>query len=196
MRWIVCVVIAGTVLWLGYAASPFLAVYDLAHALERRDGAAVARRVNFPAVRQSLTEQVASTYLQLTGKDQRLGQVGRSMAIAVASSIAEPIVAKLISAEAVTELLHDGWPSSALPEKMAGTLPALTSGSLGGVWQVFLHSRQGVRTFVVSVPVAEPQPRRFKLQFRLTAWTWKLSAVELPEHLRARLVQELTRQGR
>src|SRR5262245_5263031 len=131
MRWIACIIVAAAVLWSGYAASPFLAVYDLVHALERRDAAAVARRVNFPAVRQSLSEQIASTYLQLSGKDPRLGQVGRSMAIGVAASIADPIVAKLVSPEAVIELLNDGWPSSALPEKVAAALPVLTSASLG-----------------------------------------------------------------
>ena len=89
MRWTIrSISIMIVVLWGGYAASPFWAIYDLTHAVESRDSAAVARRVNFPAVRHALTEQIAVTYLQLTGKDARLGQFGRSVAVAAATSIA------------------------------------------------------------------------------------------------------------
>jgi len=146
-------------------------------------------------VRRSLTEQIAASYLQLSGKEPRLGQFGRGLAVAAATSIADPIVAKLISAEALIELLRHGWPSAALPDKgAAAAVQGLTSGSLGNIWQLFLHSEQGLRSFELAVPIAAPPPHRFKLQFRLTAWTWKLSAVELPEELRLRLAQELSRQ--
>jgi len=195
MRWIVRVTAVVVVLWVAYAASPLWAIYDLTNALEQEDPVAVARRVNFPAVRRSLTEQIAVTYLQVSGKDARLGQFGRSLAVATATSIADPIVAKLISAEALIEILHRGWPSSALPDKATATaIEGVTSGSLGNIWQLFLHSEQGLRSFVIAVPITAPPPRRFKLQFRLTAWTWKLSAVELPEELRLRLAHELSRQ--
>jgi Protein of unknown function (DUF2939) len=192
MRWTARIVSLIAVLWAAYAAWPFWAVYELAAAVERRDRHAIERQVNFPAVRRSLTEQIVATYLQLTGKDARLGGLGRAMTVAAAASVADPIVAELISAQALIELLENGWPKSVLPPEET-TLEGLQSGSLGNAWQMFLHSEHGLRTFILPVPVAAPPPRRFKLHFRLTTWRWKLSAVELPEELRTRLARELIR---
>jgi hypothetical protein len=161
--------------------------------VQSRDGVAVARRVNFPAVRQSLAEQVVVTYLRLSGRDARLGQFGRGMAVAAVTSIADPIVAKLLSAEALIELLNAGWPTTVLPDRISG-FQGLSGGTLGGIWQVFVQSEQGLRRFEIAIPTAAPSMRQFRLQFRLTSWMWKLSAVELPEELRIRLAQELIKQ--
>jgi hypothetical protein len=194
MRWTLRIIVLVALLWIGYAAWPFWAVYDFATAVERRDGGAVADRVNFPAVRQSLSEQIMLAYLQLTGKDARLGQFGRGIAVAAAASMADPIVAKFVSAEALIDLLRDdGGLALGLPDQ-ATTSARLSSGSLGNVWQLFIHSEQGLRTFALDVPIGAPAPRRFRLLFRLTAWTWKLSAVELPAELRLRLARELVKQ--
>jgi Protein of unknown function (DUF2939) len=198
MRWTLRTLAILAMLWIGYVAWPFFALYELADAIQRRDGAAVARRINVPAVRHSLSEQIAATYLQLTGREARLGPVGRGMAAAAAASFADPIVAKLISAEAILDLLHGGWPRTVLPEGSADApaiqgsiVEGLTSPSLGRLWQVFLQSEQGVRRFDIGVPLDAPPARRLKLQFRLTHWVWKLSGIELPEELRVRLAREL-----
>jgi len=193
MRWTIRIVILVAVLWVGYAASAFVAVYEFANAIQQRDGAAVARRVNFSAVRRSLTEQIVVAYLQLTGKDARLGQLGRGMAVAAATSIAEPILAKLVSAEALIELLQNAGPAAGLPDNSAA-FPGLGSGALGNVWQVFIHSEQGLRSFALAVPLTAPPPLQFRLHFRLTGWRWKLSAIDLPEELRVRLARELIKE--
>jgi Protein of unknown function (DUF2939) len=198
MRWTLRTIAVLAILWIGYVAWPFIALYELADAIQQRDGATVARRINVPAVRHSLTEQIAATYLQLTGRQARLGPVTRSMAVAAAASIADPVVAKLISAEALLDLLHSGWPRTVLPERSA-TAPAihgsivqgLASPSLGSLWQVFVRSEQGLRRFDIGVPIDAPPAQRLKLQFRLTHWVWKLCGIELPEELRVRLAREL-----
>jgi Protein of unknown function (DUF2939) len=193
MRWTARIVSLVAVLWVGYAVWPLWSVYDLVNALQNRDAAALAHRVNFPAVRRSLTEQVVSRYLQLSGKDARLGQFARGTAVAAVASVADPVVAKLVSAEALIELLHNGWPVSVLPEG-AADFRGLGPGSLGNVWQLLLHSEKGLRTWEFPMPIGAPPSRRFSLQFRLTNWVWKLSAIELPEELRLRLAQELVNQ--
>ena len=201
MRWTLRAIAVLVALWIAYVAWPFFALYELAEAIQRRDGATVANRINVPAVRHSLTEQVAATYLQLTGREARLGPIGRGMAVAAAASIADPIVAKLISAEALLELLHSGWPRAVLPERSADApvvqgsiVQGLTSGSFGNLWRVFVQSEQGLRRFDIGVPLDSPPTRRLKLQFRLTHWVWKLCGIELPEELRVRLARELIRQ--
>jgi hypothetical protein len=197
MRWTIRIAIVAAVLWVGYAAWPFWAVYDFANAVERRDTAAVARRVNFPAVRHSLSEQIVVAYLRLTGREARLGQFGRNMAVAAVTSLADPILAEFISAEALIEFLQHGSPNPLMSEPSTGVqaadLQALGSGSLGNIWQIFVNSEQGLRSFELAVPFSAPPARKFKLKFRLTTWTWKLSAIELPEPLRVRLAQELAK---
>src|SRR6266446_2868842 len=101
MRWTLRTIAIVVVLLAAYAAWPYFALYDLANAVQKRDVAAVSRRVNFPAVRQSLAEQIVVTYLRLSGRDARLGEVGRGLAVSAVLSIADPIVAKIISAEAL-----------------------------------------------------------------------------------------------
>jgi hypothetical protein len=193
MRWAIRSIILLIVLALAYAAWPFWAAYDFVTALRNRDAAAIERRVNFPAVRYSLTEQVVVAYLQLSGRDTRLGQFGRGMAIAAVASVAEPIVARLISAQALMELLETDSAAAAVTST-AGVLQGLGSGSVDTAWQLLLHSDWGFRRFVLAVPVNAPPARRFRLRFRLTSWTWKLAAVEVPEEVRNRLAQELVRQ--
>jgi hypothetical protein len=194
MRWTLRTIAVVALLVAAYAAWPFFALYELAQAVQERDSAAVGRQVNFPAVRQSLTEQIVVTYLQLTGRDARLGQIGRGLAIGAVTSIADPIVAKLISPEALVELLNRGWPTSVLPDA-APTLQGLSPRALGSVWQIFVRSEQGLRRFDVTVPAGATRARQFTLSFRLISWTWKLSGVELPDELRVRLARELIKVG-
>lgn len=192
MRWLARFLVVLVVLAIGYAAWPFRAAYDFVAAVRSRDAAAIAQRVNFPAVRFALTQQIVIAYLQLSGKEPRLGPFGREIAVAAVASVADPIVARLVSPEALVEFLEKG-PAGA-GASTGNVMQGLGSGSVDTAWRLLTHSQWGFRRFALSLPVDAPPPRRFKLRFRLTNWTWKLSAVDLPEELRARLVQELVRQ--
>jgi signal transduction histidine kinase len=203
MRWTLRAFALLAALWIAFVAWPFFALYELAAAIQNRDGTTVARRINVPAVRQSLTGQIAATYLRITGREARLGVLTRGVAVAAATSVADPIVAKLLSTDALLELLHSGWPKHVLSEEPAtvwgapgqgSIVQGLTSLSFGNLWRVFVQSEQGLRRFDVGVPIDAPPARRLKLQFRLTHWVWKLAGIELPEELRVRLARELGRQ--
>ena len=63
--WISAVLLA---VWLAYAASPFFAVYDLLRIVQERNLAELPARVDFPAVRRSLTPQIVRTYLRISGR--------------------------------------------------------------------------------------------------------------------------------
>ena len=193
MRLTLSTIAAIALLVAAWAAWPFFALYDLANAVQARDPAAVTRRVNFPAVRQSLTEQIVVTYLHLTGRDARLGQIGRGIAVGAVTSIADPSVSRLISAETLIELLNSGWPASVLPDQVPN-VQGLSPGTLGTAWQIFVRSEQGVRSFDLTVPATAARARQFTLRFRLISWTWKLTGIGLPDELRVRLARELVRQ--
>lgn len=191
MRWTVRILVVLAVLWAAYFAWPYFALRNLVQAVRRGDVVAVNERINFPRLRRSFAEQIFAAYLRLTGREVRLGPF-RDIALAVSSSIADPIAEQLISAEALIDLLSSGWPTVVLPERVPA-MRGLRSGSVGNVWQVIANSEHGLRTFSLAVPGNVPPEYRFTLRFRLSAWTWRLSDVELPEALVVRLTQELIR---
>ena len=58
MRWFLRSLGALVILWAFFAASPYLALYDLAQAVERGDTDLLAQRVNFRALRASLVKDL------------------------------------------------------------------------------------------------------------------------------------------
>jgi hypothetical protein len=178
------------VLWLAYAVWPFFAVYQLVGAVEARDIAAVTERVNFPALRGSLTGQLVRTYLRITGRAGRPGSIAERFAVGIGATVADPIVAKLVTPEALVDLLREGKPSGVFSDN-APSVEGISSEALGSLWRVYLNSELRIGTFFVVVPVDKPPTERFRLEFCLTSWTWKLCGAELPEQLQIRLVQEI-----
>jgi Protein of unknown function (DUF2939) len=75
-----------------YLAAPPIALYDIASAIEDRDAVALTERIDFPAVRRSLTKQIVQEYLKLTGKKLPLQAIGKRLMV----SAVDPIVARLI----------------------------------------------------------------------------------------------------
>jgi DUF2939 family protein len=175
--------------WIAYLAWP---AYDLAQfvrAIERGDAAIAARYLNLGRVRTSLVEQVAEAYLQRTG-----ARSGPLVQGAVAS-IADPVVGKLISPQALTELLRLGWPRAVLPDPPSDAVGISLAG-LGNAWQLFAAADYGIARYEVAVPVSAPPEQAFVLQFRLAQWRWQLAAVRLPAAIRQLLAEEIIKSTR
>jgi hypothetical protein len=178
-------------LWLAYAVWPFFAVYSLAGAVQARNAAAVNELVDYPALRKSLTAQIVRTYLRITGKAGRPGSILEQFAVGIGASVADLIVAKLISPDALLALLQNGR----LPGVVSDNVPpieGLSREALGNAWRVYTNSELGIARFFVTVPVDKPAAESFRLGFCLTAWRWKLCSAELPEQIQLRLAQEIS----
>jgi hypothetical protein len=67
----------------------------------------VTRYVNFDRVRAWLTEQIASGCMRRSGIQP--GPLAQQ-AVVVGLSVADPVIRKLVSPEALSELLAVGWP--------------------------------------------------------------------------------------
>jgi len=182
MRWTIGISTSLLVLWLAYAVWPFFTVYQLASAVQARDVAAVNALVDFPALRGSLTAQIVRTYLRMTGKAGRPGSILEQFAVGIGASVADAIVAKLISPFALLDLLQNGRPSGVFSDNV-----------LGNVWRVYANSELGIARFFVAVPVDKPPVESFRLGFCLAGWRWKLCSAELPEQLQLRLAQEISK---
>jgi hypothetical protein len=185
----IVVVAALALVWVGYLLWPLYDLVQLVRAIERGDVAAVTRRVELSRIRTSLTQQLAEAYLQRTGAR------GGHMVPGAVSSIADPIVAKVISSEALAELLRAGWPKTVLPQPPRDTVGISLAG-LGNAWELFAASEYGITRFEVTVPVSLPTDRAFGLQLRLRQWRWQLVSVRLPEQIRFLLADEIIKSTR
>jgi hypothetical protein len=174
-------------IWIGYTVWPLYDLFVLVRAIETRDVGTVLRHVNFGAVRVSLTEQVLAAYVRRTAS--QLNTPTQRMAVS-AVGIADPVVNKLISPEALSDFLTAGWPVAVAPTVPPGTI-GISNKTIGTFWQVFGNSEYGLGRFQVSAPAAVAPGQRFGLTFRLLQWRWKLSSVDLPESIQDLLADEL-----
>src|SRR6266480_904675 len=117
MRKTIATVVVLSLILIGYTAWPLYDLFVLVRAIETRDVGTVTRHVYFDSVRISLTNQVVAAYVRRTGI--QMGPLRQNIA---AAAIADPVVKKLVSPEALTELLAVGWPITVLSDPPAGTI--------------------------------------------------------------------------
>ncbi len=100
---------------------------------------------------------------------------------------------KLISPEALSQLLTVGWPVTVVPDGPPPGTIGITTNTIGTIWQIFGDSEYGFGRFEVAGPAALPQQQRFRLEFRLLHWHWRLVGVILPENIQNLLADELVK---
>jgi hypothetical protein len=193
MRWIFPLVAAVILAWAAFLASPFVSLYRLARAVEARDAAAIEERVNLADLRAHLTHQLVDEYLKAVAKGRPLGGLDRHIAAQAGSSLLDPLVERLVTPEALIDLLDDGWPQNVVPSAESTQPPLrLDLGSLGRVWRLFVTSEtRGFRKVLITLPHSRPKKERFGLMLRLTGTTWRLSDLDLPQELLESLVKKL-----
>jgi hypothetical protein len=158
-------------------ASPHWQLYRMRAAVEARDAQALARYVDFPALRGSLKQQV----LHRLGAGNAQGESGSNpfaaFGKAMASAVIEPVVDAAVSPEGVRAMLaagdirlkpkHDqdqqppGLPHDERPREKPNY--DLSYRSWGQV--VIQKAQGGGVTFILN---------------RDGLWSWKLAAIELP----------------
>ena len=189
MRKTITTVVTLVLVWIGYTAWPLYDLWVLVHAMETHDVGTVTRLVYFDAVRVSLTNQVMAAYVRRT----RINISPFAQSVAAGTlGIANPIVHKLISPEALSELFGMGWPVTVNSDPPPGTV-GITERTIGTVWQIFRNSEYGFARFEVAAPAVLPPQQRFRLTFRLLQWRWRLVAVTLPENIQNLLGDELAK---
>jgi hypothetical protein len=176
--------------WIGYMTWPIYDLLILIRAVETRDVGTVTRRVYFDQVRISLTNQIIDAYTRRTGV--QISPFARSFASA-GLAIADPVVQKLISPEALSELLTVGWPVTAVPDAPPPGTVGITTNTIGTFGQIFGNAEYGFGRFEVAEPAVLPAHQRFRLEFRLLQWRWRLVSIILPENIQNLLADELAK---
>ena len=188
MRKTVSALIIMFLVWIGYVAWPLYDLTALVRAIDARDVNTVVRYVDFERVRASLTEQIASAYMRVSGTPTSpLAQ----QAVVVGLSLADPVIRRLVSPEALSDLLTVGWPVKVVPDPPPPGTLGISADTLGTAWQIFAASHYGIGRFEVSGPAVLPAPKRFRLTFRLLAWRWRLVGITLPENVQNVLANEV-----
>jgi Protein of unknown function (DUF2939). len=192
MRKTVIALVVIVLVWIGYTAWPLYELAVLVRAIEAREFSTVVRHVSFDRVRVSLAEQLITAYIRRSGiKPSPFAQ----QAAAAGLSVLSPMINKLVSPEALSELLAVGWPVDIAGKPPPGTL-GINRETLGTAWQIFGASHYGIGRFEVSAPMELPPANRFRLTFQLLAWRWQLAGILLPENIQDLLADELIKSTR
>jgi hypothetical protein len=189
MRNTIVALAALAALWLAYIVWPFASLFEVVRAAQAGDVAKIEQRVDFPALRRSLTGQLVATYARLAGA--RLDRGG--MMAGISSSLADPLVEQLVTPAVLAQVMKSGWPKAVLPDQPVG-VAGLDPDALGNVWQLYFNSDYGLGEVRFAVPVREPKAKQFRVRLALSGWTWKLTGLDLPHSLQERLARELIRQ--
>jgi len=188
MRWTVRICFLLLLAWAIFMVSPFVALYDLGKAVEAKDLARIAERVNFTALRASLSRQILGEYL----KDKDLDGAELEAATQAGTAVLNPVVEQLVTPQALVDLFEDGWPERAAGSRAGAAAARLQLGfdSVELAWKTFFFSEsQGFRSVTIPVPVDQPKDSQFRITMRLKNTTWRLSGIELPAPLREELIK-------
>ncbi|GGE08477.1 hypothetical protein GCM10011390_29460 [Aureimonas endophytica] len=181
---------------IGYTAWPFVGLAQLAQAVRAGDVAEAASRIDATAVRRSLLRQILDDGTRGGAIDRKLGQLGRSLVVGLAQSALDQEFARVLDDAALRALIADGRLPAALEDALRREAPQGAPGE--GSFSLpslpnnpFRHIRdwrfRSPNTFVVTIGEDDRRENWTTLRLRLTRWTWRLNAVELPSALTARL---------
>jgi hypothetical protein len=189
MRWTARIAFPILFVFLVYTIWPFVDLYRLAKAVEARNPAAVSERVDFGRLRVSVGEQILATYQRLRGREA--SPLARGVLAGLGEPFGEHVIGAFISPESLVELFAEGWPRYVLPDKPA-TAVSLTP-NWNRIFDLYINSEYTLRDFSIWLPVRQPLPQRFRLRMQLAKWRWKLVGIDLPEHLRVALAEEVSK---
>jgi hypothetical protein len=108
MRWFVASLCALVVALAIYIASALVSLSGLVEAARAGDGAGVLARTDTIRLRHSLVEQIVSGYLKQLGRDRPIKPLERALANTYGSTVADALIAKLLTEENLTRILNKG----------------------------------------------------------------------------------------
>jgi hypothetical protein len=108
MRWFFGTLLV-LVLGIGiYIGSALVSLDGLVKAARAADGAAVLDRTDMPRLRHSLVDQIVSAYLKRLGRDRPVKPLERIAANTYGASIADAMLATMLTEENLTRVLNSG----------------------------------------------------------------------------------------
>lgn len=180
MRWLVGVtvgVFAAAVVYLGTAAYSLTA---LASAARAGDGAKLLERTNVKALNHSLTDQIVRAYLERIGAKRTVSPMEKMLINTYGATIADAMVAKMLTADRLTQMLKTGKLEGATDLPSLSGLPTLADLDTG---LSLLGRIRLIQPVLLGVTVSDGSaPDDYAaINLHLEGFDWKLSGIELPK---------------
>jgi len=161
---------------------------QLASAAQRGDAEAVMERVDLQALIRSLSGQISRAFLD---ENPQLQKPPPRRGVFLNGSAAEMLLRALLTPETIAALLNQGRMSVlSAGGKDAGTvlgMPSLGEALRARPLEVLMNSHfDGLRSFVVGL---DSPDGRYRIHLNLSGLTWRLSGVDVPEPILARLTR-------
>jgi DUF2939 family protein len=183
MRWFLGIIAAAVLFVLVYLGSAASSLANLAAAARAGDGAAVLQRTDVKALNRSLTDQIVRAYLERIGATRRVAPMEKMLINTYGATIADAMVAKMLTADKVTQMLKSGSleGEAGLP---SFRLPALADLNTGN-WAALLGRVNIIQPVLLGIRVSDATDREnySAINLHSEGLGWKLSGIELPKSI-------------
>jgi Protein of unknown function (DUF2939) len=182
MRAFAGIVAAIVVLILIYLGSAAWSLAGLAAAARAGDGAAVMDLTDVPALNRSLTNQIVAAYLERIGTTRRISPMEKMLVNTFGTSVADAMVAKMLTADRLTQLLRTGGLDRTAGVPNLGGLPALADLATED-WLSLLGRLSFVQPVLLAIRVSRTSdPDTYAaVNLHYQGFGWKLSGIVLPK---------------
>jgi hypothetical protein len=195
MRKFIGAAVALVVLAAAYWGWALAGAAQLASAASRGDVAAVMERVDLTALSRSLSGQISRAYLEQNPQLQKLMSLrpGFADGVGINAAGAEMLLRAFLTPENIAAFLNQGrvnLPNAGGPDagalwRMPGLGEAFQAGPLQAAMHSYFVSPLG---FVVGL---DSPDGRYGLHMNLSGTTWRLSGVDIPDAVTARVAREI-----
>ena len=182
MRWFLATIAAlvvATAMYLGSAAS---SLSSLASAARNGDGAKILERTDIKALNRSLTNQIVDAYLERIGTTRRVSPMEKTLINTYGASIADAMVAKMLTADKLTQILKTGNMEGAPGLPSFAGLPALADLHPENLLSLFGRINF-IQPVLLGIRVSEnSNPENYAaINLHFEGADWKLAGIELPK---------------
>jgi hypothetical protein len=186
MRWFLATVCALLVALAIYVASALVSLGGLVEAARAGDGAGVLARTDTVRLRHSLVEQIVAGYLKQLGRDRPIKPLERALANTYGSTVADALIAKLLTEENLTRILNKGavGPDGSALANMQ-RLTGLDTSKLA-----MLRRVSPVKLVELQVALGDTADSG-AVRIHFEGDGWKLSGIDLPDAAVQTLAQSL-----
>jgi uncharacterized SAM-binding protein YcdF (DUF218 family) len=182
MRWFVGVVVTIVLLMVIYLGSAAYSLAGLIAAAREGNGAAVMERIDMPSLRRSLTDQIVAAWLERVGSTRRVSPMEKMLVNTYGATVADAMVAKLLTAERLTQILRTGnLDATAGVPNLTGVPPLADLQSED--WLSLLARVSFVQPVLLAIRVSKASdPDNYAaINLHYEGLDWKLSGIVLPK---------------
>jgi hypothetical protein len=187
MRWFLGTLLA-LVVGIGiYVGSALLSLNGLVAAARAGDGAGVLERTDMARLRHSLVDQIVSAYLRQLGLNRPIKPLERMAANTYGASVADAMIAKMLTKENLTRILKSGAIGSG--ETTFANMQALSDIDTSRVFEM-LSRLSPVKPVEFLFRLGETE-NAGGVSIHFEGNGWKLSGIQLPTSAAQVLAQSL-----